>query len=239
MTVRILLADDQAMIRAALATLLETRSDFTVIGQAADGAEAVALARELSPDVVLMDIRMPRMDGLQATRRILAEPTPPRVVVLTTYDLDEYVYDALRAGASGFLLKHAPPEELLLGVRAAADGGALVAPAITKRLLRAFTRQPPRPAQPPPAWKRLTAREREVFDLLVRGRTNSEIARTLFVAETTVKTHVNHALTKLSLRDRVHAVLFAYQHGLASPTSGEDDQAPSTSRDRRVRGETP
>ncbi|WP_169790683.1 LuxR C-terminal-related transcriptional regulator, partial [Streptacidiphilus carbonis] len=144
-------------------------------------------------------------------------PNPPRVVVLTTYDLDEYVYDALRAGASGFLLKHALPEELLLGVRAAADGGALISPTVTKRLLSAFTQPPPRPSPPPTALGELTAREREVFDLLVRGRTNTQIARTLSVAETTVKTHVSHALAKLGLRDRVHAVLFAYEYGLAAP----------------------
>ncbi|MGW1800983.1 response regulator [Streptomyces sp. NPDC001984] len=226
MTVRILLADDQAMIRAALATLLGTRPDFTVVGQAEDGTEALALTRELSPDVVLMDIRMPRLDGLEATRRILVKPAPPRVVVLTTYDLDEYVYEALRAGASGFLLKHAPPEELLLGVRAAADGGALISPTVTKRLLSTFTQQLPRPGRPPAGLDRLTVRERQVFDLLVCGRTNAQIARTLSVAETTVKTHVNHALTKLALRDRVHAVLFAYEHGLAPP-SGENGEASS------------
>ncbi|MGI5143223.1 MULTISPECIES: response regulator [unclassified Streptomyces] len=214
MTVSILLADDQAMIRTALASLLEAQPEFSVAGQAADGKEAVALARELRPQVVLMDIRMPRMDGLEATRHILSEPTNARVVMLTTYDLDEYVYDALRAGASGFLLKHAPPEELIMGVRAAADGGALVSPIITKRLLRAFANPPQRPVPQPAVLDRLTAREREVFGLLVRGRTNAEIARTLFIAETTVKTHVNHALDKLALRDRVHAVLFAYQHGL-------------------------
>lgn len=214
MTVRILLADDQTMIRTALASLLDAQPDFTVTGQAADGEQALTLARELAPDVVLMDIRMPRMDGLEATKRILHAAGAPHVVILTTYDLDEYVYDALRAGASGFLLKHAPPEELIMGVRAAADGGALLSPAITKRLVSAFTQPPPQPAAQPAALHRLTAREREVFELLIRGHTNAEIATTLFIAETTVKTHVNHALTKLGLRDRVHAVLFAYQHGL-------------------------
>ena len=216
MTIRILLADDQAMVRAALAALLDAQPDFTVVGEAADGVQAVASARELVPDVVLMDIRMPRLDGIAATRRILAQPSPPHVVALTTYDLDEYVYEVMQAGAYGFLLKHAPPEELLLGVRAAADGGALLSPTVTRRLLGEFVRQRPR-ARPPAALDRLTPREREIFDLIVRGRSNSEIARQLFVAESTVKTHVAHVLAKLGLRDRVHAVLFAYEHGLADP----------------------
>lgn len=224
MTVRILLADDQAMIRVALAALLDAQPEFTVVGQAADGAEAVELARRLSPDVVLMDIRMPRLDGIAATSRILADPAPPHVVALTTYDLDEYLYDVLRAGASGFLLKHAPPEELIMGVRAAADGGALVSPTVTKRLLSEFTKHNSRPARPPAAVNRLTARERQIFDLVVRGRTNAEIARALFVTESTVKTHVTHALAKLGLRDRVHAVVFAYEHGLVIPGSGGKDQ---------------
>jgi DNA-binding NarL/FixJ family response regulator len=220
-TVRILLADDQAMIRVALAALLDAQPDLAVVGEAGDGVQAVALARELAPDVVLMDIRMPRLDGIAATQRILAQPSPPHVVALTTYDLDEYLYDVLRAGASGFLLKHAPPEELLLGVRAAADGGALVSPAVTKRLLGAFTQRPRRPSGASALLGRLTPREREIFDLVVRGRSNAEIARELYVAESTVKTHVAHALTKLGLRDRVSAVVFAYQHGLAEPVPHE------------------
>jgi DNA-binding NarL/FixJ family response regulator len=213
--ITVLVADDQALVRAALVALLGSQPDLTVVAEAANGADAVAFARDLTPDVVLMDIRMPVMDGLEATRRIVGGAS--RVVVLTTYGLDEYVYDALRAGASGFLLKHAPPEELLLGVRAAADGVALVSPAVTRLLIEAFTGERPRPARPPAALSLLTIREREVFDLMVGGLTNTEIARTLCIAETTVKTHAGRALAKLDLRDRVHAVLYAYEHHLVTP----------------------
>ncbi|GLY85779.1 response regulator [Actinoallomurus iriomotensis] len=221
---KVLVADDQAMVRAALVALLTSQPDITVVAEAANGADAVALAHEFAPGIVLMDVRMPVMDGLEATRRIVtgASASAPRVVVLTTYDLDEYVYDALRAGACGFLLKHAPPEELLLGVRAAAEGGALVSPAVTKRLIGAFTTRPPASARPPAALARLTAREREVFDLVVAGRTNTEIARALRIAETTVKTHLGHALDKLDLRDRVHAVVYAYENRLVSPRDHAD-----------------
>ncbi len=222
--VTVLIADDQAVVRAGLAMLLDSQPGLHVVGQAGDGLEAVRLARELRPDVVLMDIRMPVLDGLEATRRILggqatgpAAERPVRVVVLTTYDLDEYVYDALRAGACGFLLKHAPPEELLLGVRAAADGGALLSPSVTRRLLEEFTARRPATTAEPAALAQLTAREREVLDLVVRGRSNTEIVRALLVAETTVKTHVAHALDKLGVRDRVHAVVYAYEHGLVTP----------------------
>lgn len=229
--IRVVIADDQALVRAALATLLQTQPDLAVVGQAADGAQAVALARELRPDVVLMDIRMPGTDGLAAARQIAADSadgrlgdSPARVVMLTTYDLDEYVYAALRAGACGFLVKHAPPEELLLGVRAAADGGALLSPKVTARLLTEFAaRRPARVGQPgPPAeLGRLTAREREVLDLVVRGWSNTEIARALTVSLSTVKTHVTHVLEKLGLRDRVQAVVFGYEHGLVAPGAGE------------------
>jgi DNA-binding NarL/FixJ family response regulator len=218
--IRLLVADDQAMVRAGLATLLDSQPGLSVVGQAANGQEAVLLARELTPDVVLMDIRMPVLDGLAATARIAGEQAggrPVRVVVLTTYDLDEYVYDALRAGACGFLLKHAPPEELLLGVRAAADGGALLSPAVTVRLLREFTARRPATAREPAELSTLTPREREVLDLVVRGRSNAEIARELVVAQTTVKTHFGHVLDKLGLRDRVHAVVYGYEHGLITP----------------------
>jgi len=214
--VRVLIADDQALIRAGLATLLGSQPGLAVAGQAADGAEAVRLARELAPDVVLMDIRMPVLDGLAATRQLTAGRSPARVVILTTYDLDEYVYEALRAGACGFLLKHAPPEELLLGVRAAADGGALLSPAVTRRLIAEFAQRRP-PGRPPAALGRLTAREREVLGLVVRGRTNAEIAGELVVSLSTVKTHLGHVLDKLGLRDRVHAVVYGYEHGLVEP----------------------
>jgi DNA-binding NarL/FixJ family response regulator len=216
--VRLVIADDQALVRAGLATLLDSQPDLVVVGQAGDGHEAVRLTREFRPDVVLMDIRMPGLDGLSATRQIVggAQPGGPRVIVLTTYDLDEYVYEALRAGACGFLLKHAPPEELLLGVRAAADGGALLSPTVTARLLAEFASR--RPANTEPAeLDRLTPREREVLDLVVRGMSNGEIARTLVVSHSTVKTHLAHVLDKLGLRDRIQAVVYGYEHGLVEP----------------------
>ena len=224
--VRIVIADDQAMVRAGLATLLDSQPGLTVVGQAGTGEEAVHLARKVAPDVVLMDIRMPVLDGLTATRRILSAPPSPgarpiRVVVLTTYDLDEYVYEALRAGASGFLLKHAPPEELLLGVRAAADGGALLSPQVTRRLVAEFAaRRPPAALRAPPELDRLTPREREVLDLVICGRSNTEIAELLVVSLSTVKTHLAHILDKLGLRDRVQAVVFGYEHGLVEPGAG-------------------
>jgi DNA-binding NarL/FixJ family response regulator len=231
--IRVLVADDQALVRAGLATLLDSQPGLSVVGQAGNGQEAVLLARELKPDVVLMDIRMPVLDGLAATGRIVREQAagaagdrPVRVVVLTTYDLDEYVYDALRAGACGFLLKHAPPEELLLGVRAAADGGALLSPAVTSRLLQEFTARRPAAAREPAELARLTGREREVLDLVVLGRSNAEIARELVIAQTTVKTHLGHVLDKLGLRDRVHAVVYGYEYGLITPggAAGADGQ---------------
>ena len=228
--VRVVVADDQALVRAGLATLLDSQPGLAVVGQAGTGREAVTLARELRPDIVLMDVRMPVLDGLTATRHILGNPgagpaqrdgdaRPVRVVILTTYDLDEYVYEALQAGACGFLLKHAPPEELLLGVRAAADGGALLSPSVTRRLLAEFTARQQAAAARPAALARLTSREREVLDLVVRGRSNAEIARDLVVTQSTVKTHVTHILDKLGLRDRVQAVVFGYENGLVEPGS--------------------
>ncbi|MFE4412976.1 response regulator [Streptomyces sp. NPDC056821] len=219
MTITVLIADDQTVVRAGLAMLVDSQPDLTVVGQASDGREAIRLTGEMAPDVVLMDIRMPLMDGLEATRRLTTVNggAGPRVVILTTYDLDEYVFDALHAGACGFLLKHAPPEELLLGIRAAADGGSLLSPAITTRLIAEFTTGRPRTRRLPPELARLTPREREVFDLLVAGQSNTEIGRALAIAETTVKTHVGHALDKLGLRDRVHAVIYAYAHRLVTP----------------------
>ncbi|CAG7650269.1 response regulator [Actinacidiphila bryophytorum] len=220
MTVSVLIADDQAVVRAGLAMLVDSQPDLAVVGQAANGEEAVRLTAELLPDVVLMDIRMPVVDGIEATRRIRGTGTSPspRVVILTTYDLDEYVFDALRVGARGFLLKHAPPEDLLRGIRTAVEGGALLSPSVTIRLIEAFAADRPRPARRPPAMARLTPREHEVFDLVVAGRTNTEISRSLGVAETTVKTHLGHVLEKLGLRDRVHVVIFAYEHALAAPS---------------------
>ncbi|HEY6277508.1 MAG TPA: response regulator transcription factor [Streptosporangiaceae bacterium] len=221
--IRLLIADDQVLVRAGLAILLDSQPDMAVAGQAGDGREAVRLTRELSPDVVLMDIRMPVLDGLSATRQIVASASAEpgaasvKVIILTTYDLDEYVYEALRAGACGFLLKHAPPEELLFGVRAAADGGALLSPGVTRRLLTEFAARRPAAASEPAELARLTAREREVLDLVVRGRSNSEIAGDLVVSHSTVKTHLTHVLDKLGLRDRVQAVVYGYEHGLVEP----------------------
>jgi DNA-binding NarL/FixJ family response regulator len=214
MTVRVLIADDQQLLRAGFRLILERQPGIEVVGEAASGAEAVTLARRFIPDVVLMDIRMPDLDGIQATRLIRADPglEATRIIILTTFDLDEYVYLALRAGASGFLLKDLPPEQL-------AQGDTMLAPAVTRRLIEHFTATS-HSAAPPQALGQLTPREIEVLRLLAAGLSNAEIAAALFVAETTVKTHVARMLTKLGLRDRVQAVVFAYQHGLvpARPT---------------------
>jgi DNA-binding NarL/FixJ family response regulator len=213
MTIRVLLADDQQLVRGGFRMILRAEPDIDVVGEAADGAEAVAFARELDPDVVLMDVRMPNVDGIEATRRIIdGREDGPRVLVLTTFDLDEYVYEALRAGASGFLLKDAPEEQLVSGIRIVADGGSLFAPAVTRRLIERFAGAAPQ--EPPPALAELTTRELEVLRLLARGLSNAEIAAELVLSEHTAKTHVAHILNKLDLRDRVQAVVLAYESGI-------------------------
>jgi DNA-binding NarL/FixJ family response regulator len=213
-TIRVLVVDDQEVVRAGFAALLETQADMTVVGTAADGAEAVRLAGEHDPDVVLMDVRMPVMDGIEATRG-LAEG--PRVLVLTTFDLDEYVYDALAAGASGFLLKDAPAETLFEAVRVVAGGEALLAPTVTRRLIAEFARLRPRLPARPELLEGLTPRETEVLRLLAEGLSNAEVAERLVVSDETVKTHVSHVLGKLGLRDRSQAVVVAYESGLVVP----------------------
>ncbi len=213
---RVLLADDQALMRTGFRLILEAEDDIVVAGEAADGEEAVLKAARVRPDVVLMDIRMPRMDGIEATRRITAAPGAPRVLVLTTFDLDDYVYGALRAGASGFLLKDAPPEELIHALHVVAAGDALLAPGVTRRLLEEFAARPDPGAAPPPV-EGLTEREREVLVLVARGLSNAEIADELVVGETTVKTHVGRVLQKLHLRDRIQAVVYGYEAGLVRP----------------------
>ena len=219
--VRIIVADDHHVVRTGFAALLDTQPDFTVVGTACDGTEAVRICRELSLNVVLMDVRMPVMDGIEATRQ-LAGPGGPRILILTTFDLDAYVYDALCAGASGFLLKDVTAERLFEGVRVVAAGEALLAPAVTQRLISEFTRLRPRPdALPSGAIATLTPRETQVLRLVAEGLSNPEIAARLVVTEETVKTHVSHVLTKLGLRDRTQAVVTAYETGLVVPRSKE------------------
>jgi DNA-binding NarL/FixJ family response regulator len=216
MSIRILIADDQSLVRAGFRMVLENYADMEVVGEASNGHEAVHSAGRFAPDVVLMDIRMPEMDGIAATREITARHEA-RVLVLTTYDLDEYVYDALQAGASGFLLKDTPPEQLADGIRAVAAGEALLAPTVTRRLIEEFARVGRHRVARPPELDELTPRELEVLRLLARGLSNVEIATELVVSETTVKTHVTHVLGKLGLRDRVQAVVLAYESGLVTP----------------------
>lgn len=212
MSIRVLVADDQSMVRAGFRMLLSDEDDIEVVAEASNGLEAVDKASRFDPDVILMDIRMPELDGLEATRRILAADSSARVLILTTFDLDEYVYEALRAGASGFVLKDDPAEQLLAAIRTVASGDALLSPAVTRRVIERFTRIP-RPT-PPKALAELTERELEVFRLVARGLSNAEIGQELFIGENTVKTHVTHILAKLGLRDRVQAVVLAYQAGL-------------------------
>jgi DNA-binding NarL/FixJ family response regulator len=216
--ITVLIADDQTLVRDGFRMILDEQEDMVVVGEAGDGIEAVAKTWELRPDVVLMDVRMPGRDGLEATRDLLRELPETHVLILTTFDLKEYVYEAMKAGASGFLLKDVPRAQLVDGVRTVAAGDALLAPAITRRLIEQFVKRPPSSVRPlPPEIEALTARELEVLKLVARGRTNSEIAAELFISEATVKTHVAHALAKLDLRDRVQAVVFAYESGLVDP----------------------
>jgi DNA-binding NarL/FixJ family response regulator len=228
MTIRVLVADDQSMVRAGFRMLLAGEEDIEVVAEASNGREAVDKTARFHPSVVLMDIRMPELDGLQATRRILAANNAARILILTTFDLDEYVYEALRAGASGFVLKDDSPEQLIAAIRTVAGGDALLSPTITRRVIQKFARLP-HPA-PPKELDELSEREREVFRLLARGLSNGEIARELYISETTVKTHVTHILQKLNLRDRVQAVVLAYQTGIFEADSrqpGSRDESPT------------
>jgi DNA-binding NarL/FixJ family response regulator len=217
---RIAIVDDQHLVRAGFRMILAAEPDLEVVGEAADGIAAVDLIRREDPDVALLDIRMPHRDGIEATRELAADGLRCRVLILTTFDLDEYVFAALRAGASGFLLKDTPPEDLVAAIRVVAAGDALLAPSVTARLVRAYVEQAAVPQRPPAALDQLTDREREVLGLLGRGRSNAEIAATLVVSETTVKTHVGRILAKLALRDRVQAVVYAYEHGIVRVGGG-------------------
>jgi DNA-binding NarL/FixJ family response regulator len=212
MTVRVLVADDQSMVRAGFRLLLRSEPDIEVVAEAENGLEAVEKTERFKPDVVLMDIRIPTLDGLEATRRILAVDANVRVLILTTFDLDEYIYEALRAGASGFVLKDDPPEQLLAAIRTVAAGEALLSPSVTRRVIAQFTKLPS--ATPPPVLEELTARELEVLRLLAQGLSNAEIGARLYISETTVKTHVTRVLQKLDLRDRAQAIVFAYRSGI-------------------------
>ena len=218
MTIRVLVADDQSMVRAGFRMLLSREPDVEVVAEAENGVEAVDKAARFHPNVILMDIRMPELDGLEATRRILAADPDARVLILTTFDLDEYIYEALRAGASGFVLKDDPPEQLIAAIRTAAAGNALLSPAVTKRVIRRFAQA--RPPSPPAGLEQLTTREHQVFLLIADGLSNAEIGAELYISDTTVKTHVTHILQKLNLRDRVQAVVLAYQTGLFESPNG-------------------
>jgi DNA-binding NarL/FixJ family response regulator len=226
MTIRLAIVDDQGMVRAGFRSLLADEEDFEVVGEAANGEDGVAMVSDLVPDVTLMDIRMPVLDGIAATKRLVESGVETKVLVLTTFDLDEYVFEALRAGASGFLLKDAPAEELASAIRVVAAGESLLAPGVTRRVIDAFVRRPAPPSAPPEAvLDQLTPRELEVLGLLARGMSNLDIANKLFVSEGTTKTHVSNVLTKLGLRDRVQAVIFAYENSVVVP--GERVEDPS------------
>jgi len=220
--IKVLIVDDQALVRTGFRMILDAEDDLEVTGEAADGLEAIAAAKTMRPDVILMDVRMPNMNGIEATRELVdkVDVDPIRVLILTTFDLDEYVYDALRAGASGFLLKDAPPEELVHAVRVVHRGDALIAPSITKRLIEEISQRPAQQGAAPEALESLTQRELEVLQLMARGLSNHEIAQELFVSDTTVKTHVGRVLMKLGLRDRVQAVVLAYESGVVRPGVG-------------------
>jgi DNA-binding NarL/FixJ family response regulator len=217
-SIRVLLADDQALVRSGFRMILEARPDLDVVGEAEDGCQAVEFGQRLRPDVVLMDVRMPKMDGVEATRKLVCEGSYARIIILTTYDLDEYVYAAIRAGASGFLLKDVEPSQLVDAIRVVAAGDALLAPSVTRRLLDRFSHTLPASAEKSPSvWSSLTERELEILKLLARGLSNAELATRLFLSEATVKSHVSNVLRKLGLRDRVQAVVLAYETGLARP----------------------
>jgi DNA-binding NarL/FixJ family response regulator len=220
--IKVLIADDQALVRTGFRMILDAEADIEVTGEAADGLEAITAAKSARPDVILMDVRMPNMNGIEATRQLVDKDDvePIRILILTTFDLDEYVYDALRAGASGFLLKDAPPEELVHAVRVVERGDALIAPSITKRLIEEISQRPAQQGAPPETLETLTQRELEVLQLMARGLSNHEIAQELFVSDTTVKTHVGRVLMKLGLRDRVQAVVLAYESGVVRPGVG-------------------
>jgi DNA-binding NarL/FixJ family response regulator len=220
-TISVLIADDQALVRAGFRMILETDPGLRVVAEAGDGTQAIDASRRTHPDIVLMDIRMPVMDGLEATRQLLATHEPPRVLMLTTFDLDEYVFDALVAGASGFLLKDLAPEHLLTSIHTIAQGDSLLAPSITRRLIEAYVRDHPPAVTPPPGLDDLTARELEILVLVARGLSNAEIAEQLFLSPLTIKTHVAHVLDKLNLRDRIQAVVLAYETGIVRPGSDQ------------------
>jgi DNA-binding NarL/FixJ family response regulator len=218
-TIHVLLCDDQALVRSGFRLILESREDIEVVGEAEDGREAIELARRVDPDVILMDIRMPNVDGVEATRRLVSGGSRARIVILTTFDLDEYVFESIRAGASGFLLKDVQPAQLVDAIRVVAAGEALLAPSVTRRLLERFAHTLPGEEKPPPELTSLTERELEVLTLLAGGLSNAELAQRLFLSETTVKSHISSVFRKLGLRDRVQAVVLAYEAGLVRPGS--------------------